>query len=199
MAETLIRYRIVRVADKTNDQHSASAIRNAFTSSITQEDLQEFILSQVKRIIHGDRSGVWNDDFQALGILSLNALSGNTQASAVCLPTDQVGDVVYISGPSIGDQLQVSKIDITNPIKMPGIAIITNKTGTVDCTITQRGLVDVAGLIPGKIYFASSSGGITDIRPAPSGTGVMVQIIGLATDVDQLLFNPSFNMTRVIP
>jgi len=126
MGETKVRYRVVRVADKTDDQKTASAILNALASSLTQEDLQEFILSQVKRIIHGNNAGTWKGDFEGAGILSLEdltqiALTEGFELPANCQPTDQVGDLVYISGDSVGGVIQVTKVDITNYSKMPGV------------------------------------------------------------------------------
>lgn len=67
----LVRYREVRVADALSDQLDASAIQAANATSVTQEDYQQFLLSQVKRIIHGDRTGHWYDDFESVDIHSL--------------------------------------------------------------------------------------------------------------------------------
>jgi len=46
----------------------------ANTSSITQEDLQEFVLSQIKRVIFGDHPGNWYLDFESLGIQPLSSV-----------------------------------------------------------------------------------------------------------------------------
>jgi hypothetical protein len=67
----LVRYREVRVADARSDQFDASAVAAANATSITQEDYQQFLLSQVKRIVHGDQAGNWYDDFEGLDIPSL--------------------------------------------------------------------------------------------------------------------------------
>ena len=72
----IVRYREVRRADQLDDQKTALQILAAHLASGTQEELQEFVLSQVKRIIHGDAAGNWYDDFNAGGaILSLEELS----------------------------------------------------------------------------------------------------------------------------
>ena len=75
-SKTRLRYEAVKVADLTDDQKTAAAILTALAASVTQEDLQEFFLSQVKRIIHGDNPGNWYDNFVASGILSLQDLTG---------------------------------------------------------------------------------------------------------------------------
>jgi hypothetical protein len=74
---TLIRYDQVRVADLQDDQHTASEIVLAPTTPITQEDLQELVLSQIKRIIFGNSPGNWYLDFEALGIQDLKTLSSS--------------------------------------------------------------------------------------------------------------------------
>lgn len=68
------RYDRVRLADKTDDQKSAAQILGALGASVTQEDLQEFVLSQIKRIIFESEPGNWYSDFSSLGIKSLKQL-----------------------------------------------------------------------------------------------------------------------------
>lgn len=69
--KSLIRYDKIRKADDLNDQKTASEIQAALSASVTQEDLQEYLLSQVKRIIFGDAAGTWNTDFVGAGISPL--------------------------------------------------------------------------------------------------------------------------------
>lgn len=75
VAKDLVRYREVRVADARDDQKSAAQIAAADATSVTQEDYQQLLLSQVKRIIHGDASGTWKSDFLAEGAPSLTGLA----------------------------------------------------------------------------------------------------------------------------
>jgi len=71
-----IRYDRVRVADATDDQKTpAQIVAGATGGSVTQEDYQEFVLSQIKRIIWGDDPGNWYLDFAGLGVLDLLTLS----------------------------------------------------------------------------------------------------------------------------
>jgi len=79
-----LRYDRVRVADAADDQKTAAQIVTGGTGgSVTQEDLQEFLLSQVKRIIFGADTGNWYEDFQADSILSLKELSTSERVENV--------------------------------------------------------------------------------------------------------------------
>jgi hypothetical protein len=199
MGETLLRLRRIRIADKLDDQHTAAEILNALVSSITEEDLQEFLLSQVKRIIHGDNPGTWRDDFEADGTLSLQELSREFQLAANCMATDAVGDLVYVRTDAAGGVPQVTKIEVTDSSKMPAIAVIIAKSSPTDCRILRYGLHSMPGLIPGKTYFAGLDGTITPTRPASiPGSKVFVQVVGVALDSGRLILNPSFNLTRLI-
>jgi hypothetical protein len=204
MGETKVRYRVIRVADKTDDQKTASDILNALVSSLTQEELQEFLLSQVKRIIYGNNTGTWSGDFKGAGILSLEeltqiAVTGSFELPAICQPTDQVGDLVHISGDSLGGVIQVTKVDITDYSKMPGVGAIIGKSSPTQCKILRYGILSVTGLVPGKIYFVDFDGTPTPIRPVAVGNQkVLIQVIGVAIDSSKLMLNPSFNLTRVI-
>jgi len=201
MGETKIRYGVVRVADNTDDQKTAVAILNALASSVSQEDLQEFILSQIKRIIHGDNPGTWRDLVGPQGVPSLEDLAHRSgfEEPANCLSSDAIGDVVHISGDSVSGRVQVTKVDILDYSKMPGVGVIVSKASATDCMILRYGILNVAGLLPGKTYFVGADGRPTNIPPvAPSGGKAFVQVVGVAMDSSRLLLNPSFNLTRVI-
>jgi hypothetical protein len=71
-----IRDRRVRLADNLADNKSPGQIQLAIPSSITEEDYQVFFLSRMREIIFGfDPSHHWYDNFEAMGILPLIALS----------------------------------------------------------------------------------------------------------------------------
>ena len=72
MPNVYLRYNVVRVADVTDDQKSGAAIAAALSTSVSQEDLQQYVLSQIKRIIWGTKPGHWYTDFLADGLLSLS-------------------------------------------------------------------------------------------------------------------------------
>ena len=74
MARQLIRYNAIRRADSLDDQLAAATIAAREASAVTQEDLQEGILSQLKRVLVGDDAGSWDQDFVAAGIRGLKQL-----------------------------------------------------------------------------------------------------------------------------
>lgn len=80
MARQLIRYNAIRRADSLDDQLAAATIAAREASSVTQEDLQEAILSQLKRILVGDDAGVWDLDFVGSGLRSLKQLDLDLEA-----------------------------------------------------------------------------------------------------------------------
>ena len=199
---TLIRYSSVRLADNLSDQYDPQAISNAYLSSSTQEDLQEFYLSQLKRVIHGPFSGQWKDDFETQGILSLQELSNQQpieQLTAECLPTDNVWDVVSVRGDSVAGVYQVGKANPLDYTKLPGVCVILSKTDSTHCVLSRAGIVYVpTGLVPGKVAFLGANGEPTTTRPVPHvGQFLFIQTLGVAMDSSRLLFNPSFNLTRV--
>jgi hypothetical protein len=70
--KSLERYAVIRVADNTTDQQTALAITQALLNSITQEDLQTYVLSQIKRIVWGDLANQhWYDDFESENVAPL--------------------------------------------------------------------------------------------------------------------------------
>ena len=80
MSRQLIRYNAVRRADNVDDQLSAATIAAREASSVTQEDLQEGVLSQLKRILVGDDVGSWDQDFVAGGFRALKQLNQDLAA-----------------------------------------------------------------------------------------------------------------------
>lgn len=80
MARQLLRYNAIRRADRLDDQLAAATIAAREASSITQEDLQEGILSQLKRILVGDDAGGWDIDFVGAGIRPLKRLDEDLEA-----------------------------------------------------------------------------------------------------------------------
>jgi hypothetical protein len=60
--KTRLRYKKVWKAGVFDDQKTAAQIVSSETVSVTQEDFQSYVLSQIKRIIHGNAVGRWFDD-----------------------------------------------------------------------------------------------------------------------------------------
>lgn len=118
--------------------------------------------------------------------------------AASCSPSDAVGNLVYVTGPSVGGVVPVSTIDPTDLTKLPCIGMILEKTSTTTCSIALQGLVEVGGpYIPQKVYFASAAGvptaTISSTRP------FFLQAIGQALDATRLVFRPSVILTRLSP
>jgi len=117
---------------------------------------------------------------------------------ANCLDTDTVGDLVYVRGDSIAGLLQVARADIADFAKLPAIGVILSKAAPTDCMVIRRGIVDVDGVMSGRLYFVGDDGRPTATRPVAIGLGyVFVQIIGSALDSAHLMLNPELNMTKV--
>jgi hypothetical protein len=122
--------------------------------------------------------------------------SGPIEAN--CLDTDAVGDLVYVRGDSIAGLPQVARADIADFAKLPAIGVILSKAAPTDCMVIRRGIVDVDGVMSGRLYFVGDDGRPTATRPVAMGLGyVFVQIIGSALDSAHLMLNPELNMTKV--
>lgn len=80
MARQLIRYNSIRRADSLDDQLAAATIAARESTALTQEDLQEGVLSQLKRILVGDDAGGWDADFLGDGIRPLKQLGQDMNA-----------------------------------------------------------------------------------------------------------------------
>lgn len=80
MARQLIRYNAIRRADSLDDQLAAATIAAREASAITQEDLQEGVISQLKRVLVGDDAGSWDLDFVGSGIRALKQLDVDLEA-----------------------------------------------------------------------------------------------------------------------
>jgi len=193
----LVRFKEVRVADLKNDQKNAAQILNADAASITQEQFQEFIISQIKRIIHGNNVGIWKDDFIAQGILSLQDILLTSLPQfflADCLATDAIGDPVIVTGPSVLTFPQVTRVDIkTTGLTKPSVGVISAKSTPTRCKVLTLGEFAFVPntLIPGKPYWAAYGGGLTAVVPTPDPAGkIACQVIGTAIDTGRLIVNP---------
>jgi hypothetical protein len=62
---------------------------------------------------------------------------------------------------------------------------------TLEIVMPNAYVKSIGGLSPGTIYYLSTTPGI-GTNVAPSGSGNIVQAIGLALETDGMLFNPAF-------
>jgi hypothetical protein len=182
------------------DEKSSEEILNAL-QSLTQADLQDLLLSRLREVIFGDDvTKHWYSEFRSAGIPSLSEISASSEhtSDGTCLPEDNVGDVVCITGEALDGRIQVSRVDIADPVKVPGIGVITTKTDDTACTVARYGLVSAQLTAPKGLCFVGANGRPTLTRPSPlSGGSCFVQVIGAAWGSNQVLLNPSFNLTLV--
>lgn len=194
-----VRYKEIRRADLLNDQKTAAEIEAADNFATTQEEYQEFILSQLKRIIHGNAPGFWKDDFIGQGVPSLEGAAGGTFV-ADCLATDLPYASVAVTGPSIGGVAQVTTIDISSNGCPSVVGLIQQKLTTTRCIVQTQGTLYVTGgLIPAATYFVGFDGqpAITPLPASPSGFAY-IQSVGIATDTNalRLSINPGSRFKR---
>jgi hypothetical protein len=84
-------------------------------------------------------------------------------------------DLVYITGNNT-----VDKANATSIATVPAIGFVTLKPTTTSCLLTYYGEVaGFAGLIPGAIYYLSTTVGLMTTT-APSASGDVVQKVGVA-------------------
>lgn len=106
--------------------------------------------------------------------------------SAVCSAAESVGDGVYISGPLSGGLPTVSKVDITDPAKMPAVGIIESKSSSTECVVQTGDIIENLPftLTTGKRVFFVNAGLDSSI---PGVAGDFAQIAGTALDTDAIL------------
>jgi hypothetical protein len=92
---------------------------------------------------------------------------------ANCLFGDLVGDVVYITGPKVGNLYQVSRVDIDDPAKAVGKGVIIEKTSSTECTVRRAGIIlgVYTGLTPDKALFVGTNGRLQEGPPARPVSG----------------------------
>lgn len=111
---------------------------------------------------------------------------------ADCPAPVAVDDLVYVTGPSVLGVVQVDIVDIADRNKMPAIGIVVEKLTSTHCRVLIQGeFTPTTTLTPGKRYFASATGSITEVRPVPAANGIaFVQPVGYAIDTSRLVFDP---------
>lgn len=190
----LVRYREVRLADLRNDQKTPAQILNADLASPTQEQFQEFTLSQIKRIIHGSNTGLWKDDFSTQGIGSLQELSQGRRFVADCPADHAIGDFVRVTGPSVAFVRPVEKVNVADSSTMPAIGVIIDKSSATRALVLTLGEIEISPtiLVPGKRYFLGEDSQLADAPPTPGpGQKFSAQVVGVAVDVGVLLVTPN--------
>ena len=134
--------------------------------------------------------------------ITINGASeANFKFVANCPAYLTLGDLVYITGPSISGVYQVDKVDITDITKMPAMGVIIDKMSAQLCSVMTLGQLDGRALTPNAKYYVGVNGKITNVVPSATAKSlgmppVIVQSIGVALDINKLLFQPSFDLIK---
>lgn len=119
------------------------------------------------------------------------------RAWAECLTTDDIGAMVYIRDAAVGEMYKVEAVDPDDLSKMPAVAMIIQKITSTSCVIQFYGEVaDVyTGLTPGSRYFVGDATGALS-EGAPTGSGKIIQSVGVALSSNVLIMDPHFVMAK---
>jgi len=93
---------------------------------------------------------------------------------ANCQTGDSVGDLVYSSGGMVGGYYTVTKVDISDPSKMPAVGMIVAKVSPTICVVQVGGEIkDIySGFVPGRHCFVGTDARLTQVVPTAPPTGV---------------------------
>ena len=164
MARQLIRYNAIRVADSLDDQLSAATIAALESSAITQEDLQEGVLSQLKRILVGDDAGAWDDDFLAGGLRPIKQLDQGLKAiDRIIIRPRRTQAKANIAVPTGQTYVVLSAANAQTPT--PGISLQPSSEGAV-----------AAQLATGQF------GANRTTAPVEDGVPILVDVVDAATE-----------------
>lgn len=136
-------------------------------------------------------------------MVTIHPLSTPQHFTASCNTTDDVGHLVRISGPTVGSSYSVTRVDITDPQKMPAIGIIISKPSPSMCVVQRLGTVDVSlagvsSLVPGRLCFVGPDAMPSATLPSPApGAYVMIQAVGIGTGPSTFELDPSSSMVRI--
>lgn len=130
MPLTLIRQDQLRKLDDFDDSLSASAVAGIESSAVDMADFWTGILSQVKRVLHGDDSGNWHDDpaSQFGGNATLKALFNRATLEGKNALVNRL-NVNDVSVPATQNYVTLQATDSTAPDKV--IAIANTQQGAV--------------------------------------------------------------------
>lgn len=189
MGTSLQRLDQVAKPDSFDDQLAAAQVAAIESSATDFGEFIEGILSQLKRIIHGDESGDWHDDPVTVfgSDASLLALLRSMYRPVACLVTDTASDFTCIRGDRVNGKWRVEKADPENEAKMPAVGVLVSKSTPTVGIIQVTGPCGLfSGLDFTKSAYHLGASGIQSGLPVVGGGGyVMVQQIGkpVASDV----------------
>lgn len=176
--------------DAFDDQKTAAAIATSETSSADYSEFQEYLLSQIKRILYGNKTGNWYDD--------PGKLPSNSYKEVACLVDDAVGNCVCIRDERVNGKWRVETANPTDDTKMPAVGILISKSTPTVGVMQLIGVCDLfTEMTPNQPLLVGQNGELAETIPSLStGEYFWAQQIGVAvaTDLLMLSFNPF--MTR---
>jgi len=189
MSPSLQRLKQIAKPDEFDDQKTASEIANIESTSTDFKDFNHALLSQLKRIIHGNGIGNWHDDPASIhgGDASLFALFGVAYHPVACLSSDSIGDFVCVRGDRINGKWRIEKANPMDETKMPAIGVLVSKSTPTVGVIQMLGpctiFTDLDYTKPS--YHLWTTGIQSGLPPIGVDGYVMVQRIGkpVASDV----------------
>jgi hypothetical protein len=114
----------------------------------------------------------------------------------VCLAGDAPGDCVYVTGPTIGQALQVARCDLSVWAKMPAVGVLVTKTSPTAGVVVLSGIYrPAAAVTPNALLWVGAAGGLVTVRPAAPA---FLQTVGIALANNIVNIQPSTNVVRVI-
>jgi hypothetical protein len=193
----LSRLRATRTSGTYDDQKTPAEILQAETLSEDLEQLLDYVLSQLRRVLG---TADWKDAVPASLAALLSGLGelDSDLVDGTCADTDAVGDFVYLSGNPFGGRYQVDKVDVTDETMVPAWGVIVEKSAPAECRVRYRGIVDGAytGLTPGVTYYIGTDGRPTANLASIPSRGFR-QPAGLALSSTALLLDTSRVMVRL--
>lgn len=193
-----------RESDSFDDQKTAAQIASAESLSENHQEFLEYLLSQIKRLQHGDEAGNWWDDpvtkySEDVSMQSLLDQILNSQSmfqEVECTAGDVVEDFVHVRADKVGNKWRVEKADPGDETKMPSVGVLVSKVGTDGIIQTTGPCTLFTGLDYTKPAYHLTAAGIQSALPSVGGSGyVMVQQIGKPVASDILWLS---NDTRMI-
>jgi hypothetical protein len=133
---------------------------------------------------------------QAINTITPGGGSASTAVliDASVLATDDVGDLVYVSGAPVGGLFTTTKANPFDKTKMPAVGMVLSKSSPTVAKVILSGVITglYIGLIPNKVYFVDPSARLSATPPV--GGTRYVQQVGVALSSSSFFFNPSLDL-----
>lgn len=163
---------------------------NALVESAVAAEAQALIWAQEAANCFAATEDIYIKDFPVLN----QTAQGMTSGRIVDVNTVGVGAAMYIAADGNYENAEASSM-----ATMPCVAIALNSaTGGVEAPFLKQGYYrdDSWAWTPGGIIYVSTTTGLFTQTP-PSGSGEIVQNVGIAESPTVIYFNPSFDVAEV--